>query len=263
MLFVKLADFVLGPFVIQPLVLSFAQQRLWFLAQMEGVSRPYHIPFSTRLRGSLDGSALRRALDRILARHEALRTTFLLIDGEPVQQIASVETSRFVLLEHDLEQGSKEDLRRLVVQEAGEPFDLRTGPLIRGRLIRLTEEDHVLLITMHHIVSDGWSMGVFRSELSTLYAAFRSGQGFGSATDRISAAVDHSAGGAGGARSRKACVARRLYLRQPEWTDGCSACCMTLTEKRNVLYARLAFIRSFIANIPSSPHAREIARPIR
>ena len=120
-----------------------------------------------RLRGELDRGALRRALDRIVARHEALRTTFELVDGEPVQRIAPVEESAFHLVEHDL-RGAAEagaQLRRLVAEEAGAPFDLARGPLIRGRLIRLADDDHVLLITMHHIVSDGWSMGVLTREL--------------------------------------------------------------------------------------------------
>ena len=82
--------------------LSFAQQRLWFLAQMEGVSQAYHIPMGLQLRGALDGGALRRALDRIVARHEVLRTTFVLVEGEPVQRIMRVEDSRFHLVEHDL-----------------------------------------------------------------------------------------------------------------------------------------------------------------
>ena len=82
--------------------LSFAQQRLWFLAQMEGVSEAYHIPFGVQLRGELNRAALVRALDRIIARHEALRTSFVMEDGEPVQRIAAAEESRFHLLEHDL-----------------------------------------------------------------------------------------------------------------------------------------------------------------
>jgi hypothetical protein len=160
------------------LPLSFAQQRLWFLAQMEGVSAAYHIPGGLRLKGDLDRAALRRALDRILARHEALRTTFAFIDGEPVQQIAAVEESRFHLLEHDLREhaDTPAELEQLFAQEAHASFDLEHGPLIHGRLIRLAEEEHVLLITMHHIVSDGWSMGLLVNELSELYGAFLRGQ---------------------------------------------------------------------------------------
>ena len=158
--------------------MSFAQQRLWFLAQMGGVSEAYHIPMGLRLKGDLDRVCLRRALDRIVVRHEALRTTFVFIDEEPVQQIASAENSRFLLLEHDLrEQGDAQaELDRVVKLEAEASFDLNAGPLIRGRLIGLAEDEHVLLITMHHIVSDEWSIGVFFKELSTLYGAFLRGE---------------------------------------------------------------------------------------
>ncbi len=159
------------------LPLSFAQQRLWFLAQMEGVSRAYHIPFGLRLNGELDRAALQEALDRIVFRHEALRTTFDFLDGAPVQRIAAAEESSFLLLEHDLRScGDVEaELERLATQEAGASFDLKAGPLIRGRLIQLADNDHALLLTMHHIVSDGWSTGIFNSELSALYASFREG----------------------------------------------------------------------------------------
>jgi amino acid adenylation domain-containing protein len=161
----------------EPLPLSFAQQRLWFLAQIEGVSESYHIPVGLRLTGELDVGALRRALDRLVARHEALRTTFASVDGQPVQRIAA-EDSVFDLREHDLRQHSDTEgaLQRLAVEEAATAFDLQAGPLIRGRLIRLADREHVLLVTMHHIVSDGWSMVVLNSELSALYAAFRNGQ---------------------------------------------------------------------------------------
>jgi amino acid adenylation domain-containing protein len=160
------------------LLLSFAQQRLWLLAQMEGASEAYHIPLGLSLKGDLDRAALRRALDRILARHEALRTTFALIDGEPVQRITAVEGSRFLLIEHDLRfhNNAKTELDRLTELEASASFDLEAGPLIRGRLIRISEDEHVLLITMHHIVSDGWSMGPLIKELSTLYGAFLRGE---------------------------------------------------------------------------------------
>src|ERR1700728_3798001 len=160
------------------LPLSFAQQRLWFLAQMEGVSEAYHIPFGLRLKGDLDRAALRRALNRVVVGHEALRTTFVFVDEEPGQPIAAAEASGFLLVEHDLREHSdaEEELERLMELENGASFDLETGPLIRGRLIRLCEDEHVLLITMHHIVSDGWSMGVLGNELSVLYSAFRRGE---------------------------------------------------------------------------------------
>ena len=160
------------------LPLSFAQQRLWFLEQLGGPGAAYHIPMRLRLRGELDRGALERALDRIVARHEALRTTFPTVDGEPVQRIAPVEESGFRLVEHDLRASpdAEDELRRLVADEAGAPFDLARGPLIRGRLVRMAADDHVLLLTMHHIVSDGWSAGVLFRELGALYAAFARGE---------------------------------------------------------------------------------------
>ena len=161
----------------QRLPLSFAQQRLWFLAQLEEVSQAYHVPMALHLKGELDVGALRRALDRMVARHEALRTTFVSIDGEPVQHIASAADSRFHLLEYDLRRhrDPQAELNRLLEEEANASFNLQEGPLIRGRLIRQSEDEHTLLITMHHIVSDEWSMGVFNNEVSRLYSAFREG----------------------------------------------------------------------------------------
>lgn len=154
--------------------LSFAQQRLWFLAQIEGGSAAYHLPLGMWLRGRLDTAALKRALDRIMERHEALRTTFLMVDGEPQQKIAPAEECRFQLREHDLRhsnnaQGERE---RLIAEEIRSDFDLERGPLIRGRLIRTGEDEHALLITMHHIVSDGWSLAVLFKEMSVLYGAY-------------------------------------------------------------------------------------------
>src|SRR5262249_51237030 len=112
------------------------------------------------------------------ARHEGLRTTFVSIEGEPAQRIATPEESRFNLAERDLREqiGAREELDRLVREEATAGFDLASGPLIRGRLRRTGEEDHALLITMHHIVSDGWSRDVCIKELSALYGAFARGE---------------------------------------------------------------------------------------
>ena len=145
---------------------------------MEGVSQAYHIPISLRLRGDLDRAALRRALDRIVFRHEALRTTFIAPDGEGVQQIASAQEAHFHLLEHDFRQREdrEAELERVAAEEASAPFDLERGPLIRGQLIRMEEDEHVLLLTMHHIVSDDWSMEIFHRELSALYGAFVRGE---------------------------------------------------------------------------------------
>ncbi|MHB2029768.1 MAG: amino acid adenylation domain-containing protein, partial [Acidimicrobiales bacterium] len=159
------------------LPVSFAQQRLWFLAQMDGVSQAYHIPFGLRLSGELDRVALGMALDRLVARHETLRTTFVTIEGEAYQRIGAPE-SGFALTDYDLRGHSDAgaELARLKAEEISAPFDLESGPLIRGRLIRVDEHEYELLLTMHHIVSDGWSMGVLLSELSTLYRAFCNGE---------------------------------------------------------------------------------------
>ncbi|MCG6576907.1 non-ribosomal peptide synthetase, partial [Pseudomonas sp. AF32] len=161
----------------EALPLSFAQQRLWFLAQMEGASSAYHMPAGLRLRGVLDAVALERALDRIVARHEALRTTFVHNQGvEALQRIAPADAG-FALLRQDLHAhtDAEAELHAVAVREASDAFDLENGPLIRGRLIRLGDEDHVLLVTMHHIVSDAWSIGVLIKELAGLYEAYRHG----------------------------------------------------------------------------------------
>jgi non-ribosomal peptide synthetase component F len=153
--------------------LSFAQQRLWFLAQMEGISQAYHIPFGLRLYGSLDREALKQSLDRIVFRHEALRTCFQRLGGQPRQLFAPAACG-VPWQEHDLSAAADPEaaLRQHCTQEVQRPFDLQQAPLIRGHLLRLAPEDHVLLLTLHHIVSDGWSMGILTRELSALYRAF-------------------------------------------------------------------------------------------
>jgi amino acid adenylation domain-containing protein len=160
------------------LPLSFAQERLWFLAQIEGGSKAYQNLHGLQLRGELDRAALRRALNQIVARHEALRTVFTLADGKPLQQIVGTRDSQFYLIEHDLRECdvAAAELERLIAEEAGTSMDLHAGPLIRGRLIRQRNEDYVLLITIHHIVSDAWSFGVFSNELSALYGAYVIGE---------------------------------------------------------------------------------------
>jgi amino acid adenylation domain-containing protein len=163
------------------LPLSWSQQRLWFLDQLDhAASVAYHIPTALRLRGVLNRLALQQTLNRIVARHENLRTTFVTVDGRPQQVIAS-DSVGFALSDHDLshldEKAQAEALTTaLSMQEAEVPFDLSTGPLIRGRLLRLSAEEHVLLVTQHHIISDAWSIGVLVREVSALYAAFIQGQ---------------------------------------------------------------------------------------
>ncbi|HEX8242041.1 MAG TPA: amino acid adenylation domain-containing protein, partial [Longimicrobium sp.] len=159
------------------LPLSFAQERLWFLDRLEPGSATYNIPIAWRLGGALDQAALERSLGEIVRRHEVLRTTFMEVDGSPVQVIAPF--GGFALPVEDLSGLSEADrdavVRGRAGEEAGWAFDLSAGPLLRAALLRLGEEDHVLLITMHHVVSDAWSMGVFFRELSTLYPVYRDG----------------------------------------------------------------------------------------
>ncbi|TDC29360.1 non-ribosomal peptide synthetase module, partial [Micromonospora sp. KC213] len=159
------------------LPLSFAQQRLWFLGQLDGVNASYHIPLVLRLRGPLDRVALRRSLDRLWARHEGLRSVFVAEGGEPHVELLDADAG-FGLVVDDL-RGDDEAPARLAElcrETAGAPFDLARGPLVRGRLIRLGDEEHVLAVTQHHIVSDGWSVEVFLRELRMLYAAFVRGE---------------------------------------------------------------------------------------
>ncbi|UQV46666.1 amino acid adenylation domain-containing protein [Janthinobacterium lividum] len=160
-----------------PLALSFAQQRLWFLAQMEGVSQAYHIPGAVRLTGALDRVALERTLDRIVARHEALRTRFVEQDGAVYQVVDGAQIG-LTLAMHDLrgDDDAPGRLRALNQAQAVALFDLEAGPLIRASLVCMGEQEHVLLMTMHHIVSDGWSMGVLLNEVSALYGAYVQGR---------------------------------------------------------------------------------------
>lgn len=155
----------------QPLPLSFAQQRLWFLAQIEGVSANYHIPNALRLRGVLDRAALASALNALLARHEALRSVFVRQDKGPVLNLLAAEQCLPLRVE-DFQGKTDKDLAAFVSAEVNAPFDLATGPLIRACLIRLSDEEHVFLLIQHHIVSDGWSMGILIDELGELYRAF-------------------------------------------------------------------------------------------
>ncbi|WP_370451132.1 amino acid adenylation domain-containing protein [Corallococcus sp. CA049B] len=156
-----------------PLPLSFAQQRLWFIDQLDPGTALYNIPVAIRLEGDWDAGALERALHEVVRRHEALRTTFVAGNPEPVQQIAS--DSAFTLEVDDLTANTAE-VRRRVEQEVLRPFDLAQGPLIRALLLKLGAGEHVLTVTMHHIVSDGWSLGVLVREVGALYAAFVQGQ---------------------------------------------------------------------------------------
>ena len=157
---------------------SFSQQRLWFLEQWEPGIPAYNIPVAFRLIGSLNVTALRQSLSEVVRRHEALRTTFTVVEGKPVQVIAPSLT--MILPVEDLQELPEPErevtVRRRTTKEARRPFDLAQGPLVRATMLRLSREEHVLLLTMHHIVSDGWSMGILFRELSVLYEAFSGGK---------------------------------------------------------------------------------------
>ena len=156
------------------LPLSFAQQRLWFLHELEPTSSFYNIPVAVRLRGRLQIDAMQRALNEIVRRHESLRTSLPTIDTQPVQSIAPTLTLDLSLIDLSTlrEEEREREAQRRAAEEARAPFNLATGPLIRAGLVRLGAEDHVLLVTMHHIISDGWSMGVLIKEVGALYRAF-------------------------------------------------------------------------------------------
>ncbi|MFP2934480.1 condensation domain-containing protein, partial [Pyxidicoccus sp. 3LG] len=157
--------------------LSFAQQRLWFIDQLQPGSPAYNLRTAVRMTGTLDVSALERGLRALVERHASLRTTFTMRGGEPVQVIHPEPDLSLPLVDLGTlspEQREAEALR-LAASEAEKAFDLARGPLLRASMLRLAPDDHVLLLTMHHIVSDGWSMGVVVRELAALYEAFASG----------------------------------------------------------------------------------------
>ncbi len=159
------------------LELSFAQQRLWFFDQLEPGSSAYNIPAAVRLKGPLNLAALERSLNEIIERHESLRTTFKEVDGRPTQVIVPTLTIALPVVDlRNLAADEREaEVRRLVTVEAQRPFDLNRGPLLRGTLLRLTDMEQVGLLTMHHIVSDGWSTGILVREIAALYVAFCTG----------------------------------------------------------------------------------------
>jgi amino acid adenylation domain-containing protein len=160
------------------LALSFAQQRLWFIDQMEPGNTFYNLPVARRLCGTLNVEALREAFTEVVRRHEVLRTSFTNIDGQPWQVIAEpkavpvpiTDLSNLTFEERETE------VRRQVHAEAQQAFDLQCGPVLRVRLLKLAEDEHVLLLTLHHVASDAWSMGVLFRELSALYNAFSEGR---------------------------------------------------------------------------------------
>ncbi|HVR99667.1 MAG TPA: condensation domain-containing protein, partial [Thermoanaerobaculia bacterium] len=161
-----------------PLPLSFAQQRLWFIDQLAPGSPLYNMPVALRVEGPLDAGVLALCLGEIVRHHEVLRTVFAAPEGSPVQVIQPATTFLLPLVDlSGLPAGWREaKALALTGEEAGRPFDLTRGPLLRGVLFRLAEDDHVTALTMHHIVSDGWSMGILVREVTALYTAFAEGR---------------------------------------------------------------------------------------
>ncbi len=160
--------------------LSYAQQRLWFLERLQPGSGAYHMPAAVRLRGRLDVAALGRSLDEVVRRHEALRTRIVEVDSldTAVQQVLPAESGLLRVVDlGGLDEAARErELAERVRAEVERPFDLAAGPLVRAALLGLGAEEHALLVTMHHIASDGWSVGVLVRELGELYAAFAAGR---------------------------------------------------------------------------------------
>ncbi|HWC65367.1 MAG TPA: condensation domain-containing protein, partial [Thermoanaerobaculia bacterium] len=156
----------------EPCPLSFAQQRLWFLDQLEPGGL-YNVGEALRLSGDLDVEVLRRALEAVVERHEALRTTFRSVDGEPMQIVSPPAPLALPVV--NLTAAEPEEVRRRIDEEVGRPFDLSRDPMIRALLLREGARRHVLVLTMHHIATDGWSVSILFRELGAFYDAFRRG----------------------------------------------------------------------------------------
>jgi amino acid adenylation domain-containing protein len=161
----------------QPLPLSFAQHRLWFLHQLDTTSPAYNIPGAVQLTGSLNILTLQQAVHAIIQRHEALRTIFQAAHGQPFQVILSAAPFRLPVVHlAAVPPGARAALvRRLAIQEAQQPFDLARGPLLRAALLRLDAQEHILIFTLHHIIADGWSISIFAQEVALVYAALLAG----------------------------------------------------------------------------------------
>ena len=158
--------------------LSFSQSRLWILDRFQPGNPVYNLPMVLRLPGALDVDALARSLNEIVRRHETLRTTFKTVDAKPVQVVAPSLELKIELIDLRQLPDSKRDVDagRIVYKECQHSFDLVNGPLIRAMLLKLADTDHVFTVVMHHIISDGWSLGVLYHEISTLYSTYSTGQ---------------------------------------------------------------------------------------
>ena len=158
--------------------LSFAQQRLWFIQQLEPNNTAYNFLLAARIKGELNVAALTASLNEIIRRHEVLRTSFALIDGQP-RQVISAELKinlKLIDLREEPEESRERAAERLVQEQVAEPFELARGPLLRVSLLRLAAAEQVVVLVMHHIISDGWSLGLFMRELGRCYEAFAAGR---------------------------------------------------------------------------------------
>ncbi|NJO96806.1 MAG: non-ribosomal peptide synthetase, partial [Pleurocapsa sp. CRU_1_2] len=157
-----------------PLPLSFAQQRIWFLQQLEIDNPFYNEQIAIHLTGLLDVVSLEKSLNEMIQRHEALRTTFKMVEGQPVQIIASNLTLTLPTVNLcQLPEAQRQlEIQRAATEQSQRPFDLVNGPLLRWTLLQIGRQEYVLLFDMHHIITDGWSLGIIIRELSALYQAF-------------------------------------------------------------------------------------------
>lgn len=162
----------------QELPLSFAQQRLWFLDQLEPGTPTYNIATGMRMIGTLDVDAFEQAITEIIRRHEVLRTTILTIDGQPQPVVAETQSFKLPVIPLDMlaVEAREGEARRIAGAEAEQPFDLSTGPLFRIKLLRISDADHIVVLTMHHIIGDGWSMEVLVREVAELYESYKTGK---------------------------------------------------------------------------------------
>ena len=158
--------------------LSFAQQRLWFFDRLEPGNPFYNVPSAILVKGDLDIAAFRQSLNEIVRRHDALRATFTAIDGKPMQVISQDACAHLPVVDLSLiGEGKREiEANRLTLEEGQQPFDLSRGPLMRAKLLRLNDDTHILLLTFHHIVFDGWSSRVFVTELGAFYNSLKVGE---------------------------------------------------------------------------------------
>jgi amino acid adenylation domain-containing protein/FkbM family methyltransferase len=158
------------------LPLSFAQQRLWFIDQLEPGVGAYNMPYAVSVTGKFDHAAMQKSFDEVVRRHEGMRTRFSYQDRSPVQQIDPATSIAISIVDLQAMPHSRAIAERVIGEEAVRPFDLKTGPLVRFLAMQLDAEEHVLMLTLHHIVSDGWSMRILIREFTTLYAAYTSGE---------------------------------------------------------------------------------------